>query len=56
MSYTGDMNRMLEMIPFEEALREMQEGPPRTDHPSRVSSEMPLLLAVVALFALYFAG
>ena len=56
MSYTGDANRMLEMIPFEEALREMQSGPPRNDQFSRISSEMPLMFAVAALFFLYFAG
>jgi hypothetical protein len=47
---------MLEMIPFEEALQEMQSGPPRNDQLSRISSEIPLLFAVAALFALYFAG
>ena len=56
MSYTSDAEFALEMVPFEEALQEMQAGPPRNDRYARAYTEVPLFLAIAALFALYFVG
>ena len=56
MSYTSDAEIAIDMVPFEEALQEMQAGPPRNDHYPRAFTEVPLFVAIAALFALYFAG
>ncbi len=53
MSYTGDVSRNLETVPFE-GTQERQPDPPRNDRISGISAELPLIFAVVALFALYF--